>query len=263
MGEFNVATFNLWNRCGPWDARLLAIRSELGILNPDILALQEVVQIDGFDQGELLANESLKHLAFGKNDHSDYPMGNAVLSRWPIVRREVFPIPTGGTSEHRSLLFVEVDAPFGRVPVFTTHLNWRLDEGHVREEQIRFVVDVITSRVAPNEFPPLLLGDMNAEPDADEMRFLRGLTRLGGKSTYFADCFSIAGDGSPGATFSRRNPFAAPLREPDRRIDYIFVRGPDEGGRGEPLRASLCFHEPYRDVFPSDHFGVRATISTG
>lgn len=260
---FDVATFNLWNRCGPWEERLAAIRSQLDVLRPDVIALQEVVRLDGFDQAALLCNPHLTHASFGKNDRSDYPMGNAILSRWPIRKSIVFPLPNGGTDEHRSLLFSEIEAPFGTLPVFTTHLNWRLDEGHVREEQIRFVVDVITSHVASNEFPPLLMGDMNAEPDSDEMRFLRGLTRLNGKSTYFSDCFLISGDGTPGATFARRNPFAAPLREPDRRIDYIFVRGPDEGGRGEPLRSSVCFNEPHRDVFASDHFGVVATISTG
>ena len=128
---------------------------------------------------------------------------------------------------------------------------------------MRFIVDAVSAHAPRSGFPPLLLGDMNAEPDADEIRFLRGLTRLGGRSTYFADCFGIVGDGSKGATYARRNPFAAPLREPDRRIDYIFVRGPDEGGRGEPLTASLCLDEAIDGVFPSDHFGVVATISTG
>ncbi len=265
MGEFKVATFNIWNRCGPWEERLAAMRKGIASLAPDILALQEVVRLPeaGFDQAQLLQNDALAFSAFGKNDKSDYPMGVAILSRWPIKRSRVFPLPTGGTDEHRSLLFAEVEAPFGAIPVFVTHLNWRLDEGHVREEQMRFLVDTITEHAPKSGFPPLLLGDMNAEPDADEIRFLRGLTRLGGRSTYFADCFGIAGDGSAGATYARRNPFAAPLREPDRRIDYVFVRGPDEGGRGEPLSASLCLDAAIDGIFPSDHFGVVATISTG
>ena len=103
---------------------------------------------------------------------------------------------------------------------------------------------------------------MNAEPEADEMRFLRGLTSLGQTSVYFADTFGIAGAGAPGPTFSRKNPFASVLREPDRRIDYVFVRGPDETGRGEPLDARVCFDAPHEGHFASDHFGVIATIST-
>jgi endonuclease/exonuclease/phosphatase family metal-dependent hydrolase len=50
------------------------------------------------------------------------------------------------------------------------------------------------------------------------------------------------------------------LREPDRRIDYVFTRGRDDRFRGEPLEAALCFDDPVGGVFPSDHFGVVATL---
>ena len=60
---------------------------------------------------------------------------------------------------------------------------------------------------------------------------------------YFADSFGVAGDGSPGTTFSKRNPFAGPMREPERRIDYVFVRGPDDSQRGEPTEALVCFDQ--------------------
>jgi hypothetical protein len=66
-----------------------------------------------------------------------------------------------------------------------------------------------------------------------------------------------------GATFSKRNAFAEPLREPERRIDYILVRGPDEAQRGEPADARVCFDQPHHGVYPSDHFGVIATITAG
>jgi endonuclease/exonuclease/phosphatase family metal-dependent hydrolase len=273
---FRVATLNIWNRMGPWDERLATIRAGVASLAPDILALQEVVQIkdashapglnssaDPFDQAALIAEGFGYHVAFGRNSESKYPMGNAILSRWPILSTHVFPLPRVETDEYRSLLFAEVDAPFGILPVFCTHLNWKLHEGHVREVQIRYITDQIRGLCPTESFPPLLLGDMNAEPDADEMRFLRGLTSLGQTSVYFADTFGITGAAaSLGSTFSRKNPFASVLREPDRRIDYVFVRGPDETGRGEPLDAQVCFDAPHEGNFASDHFGVIATIST-
>ena len=99
-------------------------------------------------------------------------------------------------------------------------------------------------------------------PDADEVRFLRGLTALGGKSTYFADCFGLTGEG-PGVTFSAKtNPFAADTHEPERRIDYVFVRGPDAQVRGKPVSARVCFDTPHEGVYPSDHYGVVAEITT-
>src|SRR5207253_5817427 len=96
---------------------------------------------------------------------------------------------------------------------------------------------------------------------SDEIRFLYGWHPIAGRSVYFADCFHVAGAGA-GVTFARRNRFAAIVREPDRRIDYIFVRGPDRQGRGEPLLAKVVLDEADEEgVFPSDHFGVYAELS--
>ena len=89
---------------------------------------------------------------------------------------------------------------------------------------------------------------------------MRGLTALGGRSVHFSDSFGVAGDGSPGVTFSKRNAYAAMLREPERRIDYVWVRGGDDRFRGEPLSARVCFDQPVGEAWPSDHFGVVAEL---
>jgi endonuclease/exonuclease/phosphatase family metal-dependent hydrolase len=261
-----VATLNIWNRFGPWDERLPAIRTRLAELGPDVIGLQEVLRSthgDRVDQVELLTAGTAYHAAWGlASDAHGFPVGNAILSRWPILRSETFPLPHGGTDERRSLVFAEIDAPFGKLPFFVTHLNWKLHHGHVRCEQVRFVAQTI-QRMCPIEgFPPVVVGDFNAEPDSDEIRYMRGLTGLGGPCVYFADTFGVTGDGSPGITFARNNPFAAQVHEPDRRIDYVFVRGPDDRYRGEPLSARVCFDEPVNGVLPSDHYGVVATLST-
>src|SRR5205823_5553953 len=151
--------------------------------------------------------------------------GNAILSRWPIGKSLVLPLPN--TDEHRCVTFAEIDSPHGKIPFFTTHLNWMLHEGHVRQKQVRALADLVAEHAPLSGFPPIVCGDFNAEPDSDEIRFMRGLTGLGGKCVYFGDCFGITGEG-PGHTFTRRNPYSAQVREPDRRIDYIFVRGPDD-----------------------------------
>jgi endonuclease/exonuclease/phosphatase family metal-dependent hydrolase len=263
MRGVRVGTLNIWNRCGPWEERLVAIRCALADLAPDVLGLQEVLSGEGVDQAAEIAAGFGYHVAFGSSRADPIRLGNAVLSRYPIVRTEVFPLPNGGTTERRSLMLAELDAPFGRVPFFTTHLNWKLHEGHVREEQVRFVAAKIKSLASIDGFPPIVVGDFNAEPDSDEVRFMRGLCGLGGKRVYFADCFGTVGEGR-GITFSpATNPFAGETHEPERRIDYVFVRGPDTRVRGKPLAARLCFDQRVNGVFPSDHFGVIAEISTG
>jgi len=263
MPEIRVVTLNIWNRSGPWDERFVAIKTTLARLSPDIVGLQEVIvteQGDLLDQGKAIAESLGYHMAFGKAQGEGYAFGNAVLSRWPIAKKEVFPLPRLDDTEPRCLLFTEVVAPFAKIPFFVTHLSWRLHEGHVRQAQVVAIADIVAQKCPVHGFPPILVGDFNAEPDADEIRFLRGHTSLGRKCVYFADTFRVAGDGTPGVTFSKKNPYAEPLREPERRIDYIFVRGPDDQRRGEPLYAKVCFDEPEAGVFASDHFGVIATI---
>jgi endonuclease/exonuclease/phosphatase family metal-dependent hydrolase len=260
-----VATLNIWNRFGPWEQRLVGIRAGVAALAPDLLGLQEVLQLrpgdgDALDQAGVIAQGFGYHIAYARA-HDERWYGNAALSRWPIARSQVFELPRGGTEEKRTLLFAEIASPHGSIPFFVTHLNWKFDEGHVREAQVREIVQRIASVVPADAFPAVLVGDFNAEPDSDEIRFLRGLTALGNaKRVYYQDAFALAGDGTPGYTFARRNTFAAPLREPDRRIDYVFVRGRDERMRGEPLEARVCFESDADGCFASDHFGVIATL---
>jgi endonuclease/exonuclease/phosphatase family metal-dependent hydrolase len=264
MRTFRAATLNIWSRFGPWEERLVALRHGLRELAPDVIGMQEVLRDANLDQAALVSEGLGYAIAWGQaSENHGFPTGNAILSRWPVARTEVIPLPNGGSDESRSVVFAELASPFGKVPAFCTHLNWKLHHGHVRQLQVKALAEAV-ERLAPLEgFPPLVFGDFNAEPDSDEIRYLRGLTGLGGPCVYFADAFGTAGDGSPGVTFSKRNPYAGPLREPERRIDYIFVRGPDDAQRGEPREARVCFDQPHEGTFPSDHFGVVATITAG
>ena len=264
MRSFRAGTLNIWSRFGPWDERLVALRAGLREVDPDILGMQEVLNHDGFDQAALVS-EGRYYIAWGRSsENHGFPTGNAILSRWPITRTEVVELPNGGSDEHRSVVFAECDSPYGKLPVFCTHLNWKLHHGHIRVLQVKALVEAV-DRIAPvgSGFPAIVMGDFNAEPDADEIRYLRGPTALGGPCVYFCDAFGTAGDGTPGATFSKNNPFAEPIREPERRIDYVFVRGPDDSQRGEPRDARVCFDKAYEGTFPTDHFGVVTTITAG
>jgi endonuclease/exonuclease/phosphatase family metal-dependent hydrolase len=274
MRCLRVATLNIWNRGGPWERRCELIRRELQGLEPDLVGLQEVLRLKGAtfraDQSLELAAGLGFHVAYGPADDlgGGLTLGNALLSRHPILEHEAVPLPAEGSGESRSLLYARVDTPFGEAPIFVTHLNWKLHHGRVRLRQVQGLVDEVR-RLAPpqnaNAFPAIVMGDFNAEPDSDEMRFLRGLATLNGKSVYFADAWLWAGDGGAGATFDRRNPYAALAHEPPRRIDYILVRGPDARFRGEPVSARLAFDRPETtddaEVWPSDHFGLVSDLA--
>lgn len=264
-----IATLNIWNKSGPWLERLPLIRAELAALSPDVIGLQEVLRLDqpGIenDQAGEIAEGLSYEVAFGAaaSYGGGLLFGNALLSKHPIRETKTFPLPGEESGETRALLYALVATPHGDMPVFVTHLNWKLHHGSVRLRQVRFIVERIFELCPVDEkrLPPVLMGDFNAEPESDEIRHLRGLAGVDGQTVYFADAWVCGGDGSFGATFDRKNRFAALAHEPPRRIDYIFVRGPDRKFRGEPLSTRLAFASATTDVWPSDHFGLVTDIA--
>lgn len=259
-----VLTLNIWHRHDPWELRRARIREGLIELAPDLVGLQEVLSRGGHSQADEIADGLGYHVAFGVGASWDdgEQFGNAVLSRWPILRTQTVPLPYGDTTQRRSLLCVEVDAPGGPVPFFVTHLNWRFHEGAVREAQVVEIARTIEVRAPISGRPPVLVGDFNAAPESSEIRFLSGLQPLNGESFFLADCFAWAGQGN-GITYDpRNNPYAGPENTGyPRRLDYVFVRGPKQDGTGFPLSARVVLHDARDGVWASDHYGVLAEIA--
>lgn len=279
MSTLRLGTLNIWNKSGPWPERLALIRRELARLKPAVLGLQEVLRFapDGLEkfvptpqacQATEIAREFNYTVAYALA--SDYghglKFGNALLTQFPILEQRTFVLPGLESGESRSLLYARLETPFGELPVFVTHLNWKLHQGSVRLRQVRFIAERV-AELAPIRgpfLPPVLMGDFNADPDADEIRYLRGLAVVDQESVFFADAWLYGADGSAGATFDRKNDYARVAREPSRRIDYIFVRGPDAQLRGEPMTTELAFASAEAgaagNVWPSDHFGLVSDV---
>ena len=268
MTTLRVATLNLWGTNRPWRHRLGLIRQELDVLQSDVVALQEVMRQHGRCQAAEVADGLGYEVAYAAacEQPDGRVQGNALLSRLPIREQRWFELPVGD-AEPRVLLFALVQTDDGRLPVFTTHLNWQPDHGAVRVEQVRF----IAARVAElaldqgqdrDALPAVVLGDLNAEPGSDELRYLCG-AGTDGTSPRFADAGPSGGDGSTGATFDKTNDYAALTEEPSRRIDYILTGGVALH-RGTPVRTALAFAEADTSggnrVWPSDHFGVVSDI---
>ena len=104
--------------------------------------------------------------------------------------------------EARGLLDARVDVDGTTVRVLVTHLQNR--SGRERQEQAAHIVDLLAGD-GERPAPTVLLGDMNAGPDAPEMRVLTAV---------LTDAWAAVGDG-PGHTFAARRPFA--------RIDHVLV----------------------------------------
>ena len=154
-----VATWNLWGRYGPWEARMPVITENLRAIDADILGLTEVWEDDTRSQAdELAAALGYTEPVYAPNLERDGARsGNAVLSRWPITRHEVRVLPRRGAfdavdeeGEERLCLFAEVDGPRGPIQIFCAHLSWSADHSAVRQEQTREIARFLTeTRPAP------------------------------------------------------------------------------------------------------------------
>ncbi len=266
----SVLTLNLWNDSGPWERRARQIREWIDRLDPDLIGFQEALRGDGRDQ--------VAELLEGRPYHCDYvcasrfarpghafaegEFGNAVASRFPIADREAQQLPDAGDGETRAAISVTVEAPFGPVGFTCTHLNWKFRHGFVRERQVAALCELVLSRRPREGFPPIAVGDFNAEPESAEIRYVTGLQSLGGRSVSLLDAWRVAGGGGPGTTWSNRNPYARAALEPDRRIDYVFAGFPKQSGEGRIATCRVVCDDEADGVWPSDHFGVYAELAT-
>ena len=266
--RMRVATWNVWGRYGPWEERQPVIEANLRAIDADIVCLQEAWEDDTRSQpADLAAALGMSYVyerAFMMNGGWS---GNAVLSRWPIVRHEVDDLPMEGggavdtdENEGRLVVFTEIDGPRGPFQVFCTHLSWRADWSGVRQAQVGKVCQVIRAHT-PRSFPAILCGDLNAEPLSDEIRMLTGLAAVPVPGVILRDAWAVAGDGGLGATVGPRNPYCAAALEPDARIDYVLVGWAKAAGAGQVLTARVAGDLPGPGgLFGSDHFAVVAEL---
>jgi endonuclease/exonuclease/phosphatase family metal-dependent hydrolase len=188
-------------------------------------------------------------------------LGNAILSRWPITAQAQAWLPAGGPEEEgRLAVHAHIDTPGGVLPVFTTHLTYALGRSQVRVAQVRALAGFVAAQATDCAYPPVVTGDLNAEPGSDELRLLGGLlTAPAAPGLVLIDAWRYADPGDPGFTWDRRNGYQANSMVPDSRIDYVLV-GPHRQGRGRVLSARLAGTAPVDGVWPSDHFAVVAEL---
>jgi endonuclease/exonuclease/phosphatase family metal-dependent hydrolase len=262
MRRLRFLTLNLWGGEPPLERRMEIIRAGIAALCPDVIALQEVQdRPDLPNQAEALGRATGFHVAFApatpfRGGHE----GLALLSRTPILQHESRELPHATADERRILLSAEIDHAPG-LWVHTTHLNYRLQHGRQREDQVMAIEQAIAAR--PDSVPQVLLGDFNARPESDEIRWLSGLTSLGGRRTLFQDAWARRHPGEAGWTWAAANPYTAPLAflQPDRRLDYIFVTPERRDGRGRIHECKIVFAEPSADgAYASDHYGLFAEV---
>lgn len=262
--EARVLTWNLWWQFGPWRERQPAILHVLREQEADIICLQEVWgQEGGLDQAMWLADELNMYVVRTEGPWYDgVSQGNAILSRWPIIRSAIHRLPgPDGAPGMRRVVSAQLDTPYGHWWTLCTHLDYKFDESLTRIGQCESLSALVDSlRHDPDNEPPVIMaGDFNAVPDSDEIRMLTGRREPAVHGLVFTDMWEVAGDGD-GFTWRRDNPYIEDSTWPNRRLDYIFVSWPRPRPMGNPTKVWLAGLDAIDSVHPSDHAAVVADI---
>ena len=159
--------------------------------------------------------------------------GNAILSRLPVLAhdsRKLEPL-----DDYRTAIRARISQDGRPVDVVNTHLAWKPEQAPVRAQQIADLMAWL-----PQDGTPLVvMGDFNAvQEDA-------GLAAL--TAPRF---FSALPRGSTETTLNPAKGHAP------RVIDHIFA----EAAHFQPVSAAVIGDALAGGEYPSDHFGVAATL---
>lgn len=212
--EVTVLSFNIHHAQGTDDVLDLArVARVVTASGADVVGLQEVdrhfsERSDWADQARRLGRLLGYHVVFGANIDDPPPAegrprsqyGTAILSRYPILDWDNTLLARSPGEEQRGLLHAELAVRGTRLHVYDTHLSASSQTD--RAEQTRQVVDEIGDTA-----PAVLVGDLNAAPDAPEIATL---------DAAYTDVWPLTGAGD-GATH--------PARSPEQRIDYVYAVG--------------------------------------
>jgi endonuclease/exonuclease/phosphatase family metal-dependent hydrolase len=252
MDRLHVATLNILNLADRWPERQGLIYADMAALQPDLLALQEVVYVMHQDRLIGAAGEGRYAAVRGWAGRPEY--GNCLLVREPLVAASEARLDLGlQRAAHR----VRVALPDGAtVIVAVTHLHHPPDAHAERDGQAQALLGWLDDATAegPTADATILAGDFNAGPD--EPAYSR-ITAAGYRSVHLE-----ANGHEPQVTWP--SGLIAPAMdtegEPDC-LDYIWIRG--------AIRATACrlvFDRPAADdptLYPSDHFGLAAHLEIG
>jgi endonuclease/exonuclease/phosphatase family metal-dependent hydrolase len=156
--RLTVTSYNI-HSCMGLDLRIRCdrIAAILSRTHADVIGLQEVRA----GQEEQIAHVLGFHVVFARADHvGGYEFGNAILSRFPVRRSDVYPI---GVPHHeqRVCLHAEIAWPgdAGTIHVFSVHLGQ--NETERRQQAERLASNAILENPSFHSAPRVLLGDFN------------------------------------------------------------------------------------------------------
>lgn len=239
-----VATLNLMNQAADWPARRARLAWEVPSLRADVVAFQEVLDVEGAVRqtdwlrtlgGVLRFDPMIVY-------EGKAPFGLGLVSRLPIAVGHVHRLPSPD-DDPRILQTVVLETPGGPLVVAHTHLSAGEEAAALRAEQVARILAAL-----PRGGPTVLLGDFNVAWGSAELAPLR---------ERFVDAWTAAGRDPSIPTWDPTNPLTAGSGRPAARIDLILVEGVDVAPGGAWRFAD---GPDEAGTWPSDHAGVAARL---
>ena len=203
---------------------------------PDIVALQEISRgwvINGSVDMLSWLSQRLGLPYYAYTPSGDALVGQAVLSRYPILLAEVHPLPPRDLPLKHSFAYLQIDAgQTTPLNLINTHFHHQPTDSAIRLTQAKTILGFLTDRQLDRL---ILTGDLNATPDTPEIQpfYEHG----------FKDVI-IEANLTPGYTVDSV--------QPSKRFDYIFT-SPNLTATDVVIPPSTA----------SDHLGIAITIQTG
>lgn len=241
----SVLSLNIYHDRAEWPERLPLIVAGIRALQPDVIALQEVLQHESLpNQAQTIAAALGYQVHFVSVDPPDETRryGNAILTPHPILsrsQRRLRPLDDTRTVAHARICI------HGRaVDVYATHLHHAPEGVAIRRQQLQDLLAHVDA--TGNGMPRIVLGDFNATMASAELLPLR---------PGYVDSYGLRhadADVQPANTTLNPAFFAE-----GRRIDHVFV----QRGRFDVLDARIVFdRKGANGAWPSDHFGLYARL---
>jgi endonuclease/exonuclease/phosphatase family metal-dependent hydrolase len=243
---YNIKYANENDGKNSWSQRKDHLATQLQFYEPDIFGVQEALH----SQLEFLKDELKSYNYFGKGRDDGAQKGEFSAILFKPEKFELLEQGTFWLSSTPETPGLGWDASYPRVCtygkfkvkasgkefwLFNTHFDHRGDEA--RKQSVRLIHEKII-QLNKEELPVILMGDLNLEPETEEIKFLK---------SYYKDTKETAKHVfGPSGTFNAYE-FDEPVT---RRIDYIFTKGNIKVNKYAVLSDSKDLR------YPSDHLPV-------
>lgn len=284
MENFTILTINTWKCEGAYPQRIHWMASEIERLKPDIVVCQEVFWSTSgkYDTFKILQPEpKIQHeqagnkknrLAYAsysaariksRNVHGQYlesASGLGILSSYPIIDSFAVKLPEHPADGERIAQFSIIEINHVRLLIINTHLTHLKVEDGLRLNQIEKILSQVKLQESFDAI--LLCGDFNCTEDSNTIQYLYQHPDFKVSNAFrLAEVRSAKHITLPKKLNSE---LQAPNANDGRCIDFIFVLEKKHHANITVDLAQVVLDKPGKaGEFPSDHFGVMASMKVG